>query len=602
MIPTARKGGQSPRGAPATLTVCGIVDYDAGGMRALLTLLRNLTHVLFVGTQNLLKSLWVKPPAPDYVVFELTGDPPYRPRPWRRRLLERLSGAPPTLDLHTLAGRLDRIGRASHVRGVVLRLTDLRAGLAKIDALRELLAGLRARGKEVVLWTASAGGGTALLLLAGDRIFLAPAGRLDLKGFAMEVTSARRALEKVGAEAVVFRRGTHKSAGEVFTRDGMSPEHRETLDAILDALWARLVQAVAEGRKVDEAAARALVEGGPYTARKALEAGLVDGLCYGDEVPARLSAEEGARARLVPWEGFRATILEPLDWRPVLGRRRRVAVVPIRGLIVEGESRRVPGGGPMVGARSVGETLAAARRDPSVRAVVLHVDSRGGSALASDLIWREVRRTAEKKPVVAFLDGVAASGGYYVSAGASRIVASPLVLTGSIGVLAAFFDLSGLYARLGVTREVLARGPHAALGTSSRPPTEAERALMERELDDVYGDFVDRVARGRALTDAEVRERAEGKVYVGTRAKELGLVDELGGFEAAVARARELAGLAPGVESELALFETRAGGLPVLGRPMGPALPGDAFDRAWALEAGRRPRTAWAVLPVAWGA
>ncbi len=584
-------------------------------MRVLVTLVRNLVVALFTGTQNLLKTLWIKPQAPDYVTFELTGHLAYRPVPRLRRLFDRVAGRPTSDDLQTLGRRFDALAGARRVRGVVLRLVDLEADLPKVDALREHLARLRAAGKEVVVWTPEAGTREALLLLAADRAFLAPAGRLDLRGFAVEGTTARAALEKVGARATVFQRGAYKSAGEIASRDGMSPEAREDLDGILDDLYDRLLDAVAEGRGIDRDAARARVDDGPYTARRAVVAGLADGVCYGDELPARLAAEGQRKARLAPWAGYRATRREPIDWKPVLRRRRLVAVVPVRGLITEGESRILATGGRVAGARSVAESLEVAREEPSVKAVVLHVDSRGGSPLASDLIWREVRRTAEKKPVVAFLDSVAASGGYYVAAGASRIVASPAVLTGSIGVIAALFDVSGLLEKVGVTREILARGENAALGTPSRAPTDGERAAMDRDLDEIYADFIARVAEGRGMDEAEVARRAEGRVYTGIRAEKVGLVDELGGFEDAVARAREMAGLAPEAHTELVVLETAGPALlPRLIRRMGLApragevvgalaggrvLDEDAgFDLAWALAAARRPASVWAVWPL----
>lgn len=568
-------------------------------MRILTTLVRNLVVALFTTTQNLLKVLWVHPPAPDYVAFDLTGELPYRAPPFMRRMMERIGGRPRSPDLETLGKRLDAIARSGLAKGVVLRLESLEAGMPEIDALRAHLARLREAGKEVVVWTAEASTREAFLLLAADRIFLAPAGRLDLRGFAIESTTAAAALARVGAHANVFQRGAYKSAGEMFGRDGMSEAARENLDEILDDLYARLVAALAEGRGLDPDEARARIDGGPYTARRALDAGLVDGVCYGDELKLRLAAEGKKKARIVPWPAFAATRPEPVDWKPVLARRRAIAVVPVRGLITEGESRVLPTGGHVAGARSVGEALAVARRSPSIRAVVLHVDSRGGSPLASDLIWRQVRRTAQKKPVVAFLDRVAASGGYYVAAGASEIVASPTGLTGSIGVIAALFDLSGLYEKLGITREILSRGEKSALGTTSRAPTDAERASMDTDLDEIYGEFISRVAEGRGMDEAAVAERAEGRVYTGERAAKIGLADHVGDLEDAIARAKELAGIPEGVRTTLLRIETAAPALlPRLIRRMTVRLPLDDFDAAWMATAVRRPAGIWAVLPI----
>ncbi len=596
-------------------------------MRRLFVLLQNLLTAVFVGTQNLLKRLGLRAPVPEYVSFELRGDPPWRPPPLLRRAFARLSGPGPTPDLHTLSHRFERIARTGRVRGVVLRVDGFTGSLSKIDALCERVEMLRGAGKEVVFWCPQATQGELLLLFRGDRLFLAPGGRLDLKGFAVEAMTAGRAMQKLGVRPTVFRRGTHKTAAEIFTEDGISDAQRETLEAILDDLDARLIGSLVEGRGLDASEARRVVDEGPYPARRALEAGLVDGLCFGDEVAARLAEAESPTAvegsegrgaagvRIAPWLAFRASGPERIDWKPVLGRHRVVAVIPIRGFINEGESRLLPGGVQVAGARSIGEALAAARSNPAVRAVVLHIDSRGGSALASDLIWREVRRTAAKKPVVAFLDRVAASGGYYCAAAATEIVASPGVLTGSIGVVTAFFDLSGLYGRLGLRREVLARGRRAALGTTTRPPTEDERQAMEEEVAAVYACFLDRVAEGRGLSRAAVEAVAEGRVYTGRRALDLGLVDAVGDFEDALEAARRLCGLPRRVTLEVRTLDLGAPGLlPRLLRPVGRAArwasalgPFDPFDLAWLERALGGPELAWAVLPAGvvgpgWGA
>ncbi|MDF1563434.1 MAG: signal peptide peptidase SppA [Deltaproteobacteria bacterium] len=567
-------------------------------MRILLAILFDLVEILFHGTQNLLKGWGLKGEEVAWVAFRLGGDPPYRRQGLVRRRLGARRGNPEwEPDLETFGERLEAVAGARGTRGVVLRLESLELGRAKAHALAGTLRAFReSSGKEVVVWAAALEGPALALGLAADRILVAPAGRVGVKGAALEVTTARRALEKLGASAVVVRRGTHKAAGEVLTEDGISEAYRETLDGLLDDGHAHALARLQEGRGVDAEVAASWIDRGPYTAADALDEGLIDGICYGDEVADHLERAGAPRPKLRPWPAFAASQTRPLRLRPILTARPHVAVLSLRGLIVEGESRPLPGGSRTVGDRTVAEALAELRKDERVKAIVLRIDSRGGSAHASDLIWHEVKRTAEKKPVIAWMENVAASGGYYIAAAAHEILAAPLCLTGSIGVIASLFDLSGVYERLGLRRELLARGDLAALGTTSRAPTEEELAHLDHQVGQLYQVFKERVAAGRGLELEEVEAVAQGRVFTSERAKEHRLIDRVGGFESAVDAARRRAGIAG--EFELDFREPLPSGLMGLlpGMELREAwLPGDAFLLDWAHLAARAPGALWAV-------
>jgi protease-4 len=363
----------------------------------------------------------------------------------------------------------------------------------------------------------------------------------------------------------------------------------------------------------------------PLTAAEAFEAGLVDALLYEDELAAHFSQSAGPvstpaesigpvpipaghrrgkdndTAPLLAWRDAARWLRRPIRWTT----RQRVGVVSLEGLIVPGPSRRVPMPVPVplpffeaqAGAETIAQALRRAEADEHIAAVIFHVETPGGSALASDLICREVRRLRERKPVVVLMGGQAASGGYYVSALASRIVARPATLTGSIGIWGGKFVLAGLYERLGVARGSLQRGAMARLYSEMAPFSEEERAWVRRDLGQAYARFIARVAEGRGMAEEQVEEIARGRVWTGTQAREIGLVDELGDFETALAVAKELAGLRP--ERDYAVVQVRPPRHEALPRPfplaeepgalgigLGPlldALQGLARERAWAL-------------------
>jgi len=346
------------------------------------------------------------------------------------------------------------------------------------------------------------------------------------------------ALRKLGVEVDVARVGKYKSAPEQLTRDDMSDAEREMLDAYLDSVFPRFLETVAAGRKMPVDKLREALDRGVLSAQQAKDAGLVDELLYPDELPDRLRALEGGSIDLE--RSFPEPVTFPRRW----GTRPKIAVIGIEGMITSGPSSPGLFDGPTAGAQTITESLQKALADDSIAAVVLRIDTGGGSSLASDLIWRAVRKVRERKPVVVSMGELAASGGYYVAAAADEILAEPATITGSIGVFAVKPSFGPLLDKLGINPVTLKRGRSADLFSLSRPWTEAELEAVQRTVDESYQLFLDRVAQGRNLDKARVDELGRGRIWSGASAVELGLVDALGGLSEAIARAKSRAGLA----------------------------------------------------------
>lgn len=448
---------------------------------------------------------------------------------WRKWLVP----GPRTASVFSLRKTLLRVAADPRVGGVLVRLQPLACGWATAQSLRELLLELRRSGKTVVAWMPSGGTSLELFVATGaEKIYAAPQASVAPLGVARGMNFFKGLLARGGIEAEVLARREYKSAAESFSRDSLSDANREQLGALLDAVHGALLDALAERPGIDREKAQQLVDGAPYRAREAVTLGLLDGVAYEDELPALLGTPAPRLVSLAKW----LAVTPP----PRQRRGARVAVVEVRGTILD-DGAGVSGN--VATASRVTAALRIAASSPMVGAVVLAVDSPGGSALASDLIAREVGRLDAKKPVVAYFSDVSASGGYYISAGARRIIARPLTVTGSIGVIALRFVVEKALDSLGVTHEVVRRGARADLNSPYRHWTEEERAAMDREIDGFYQDFVALVAKGRKREVGEVEPLARGRVWAGKDALEKGLVDELGGLDAAVGRAAELAGL-----------------------------------------------------------
>jgi protease-4 len=506
-------------------------------------------------------------PAGALVELRLRGrvlETPARKRGWwpPRLVLRRLGGrATHEVRLPLLRKVLDESLADPRVAGVLVRIEDLAGGWASMQALREELARVPKGGKKLVAFLPEGGGNAEIFVaMAAGQIVAPKSVDLGLTGPKAEAHYFKRALEKAGIDVELHARKEFKSAGDRLAREGRSDADRLQTEALLDAIDGALVDAIAAGRHVDVAAARALIDQGPTRASVAKARGLIDLLAWDDELPDALGAPI---VPVGPWFRRRRA---GLDARPLLRRRRAIAVVEVHGGIASTASPLALSMGPVALADQVIAELRACERDPSIAGVVLDVDSPGGTVVASDAIWAAAKRLGKKKPLVARMGDVAASGGYYVSLAARAIVARPLTITGSIGVVSLRPIASRLAERVGVARDVIARGKFADLDAFSRAPTEEERALVAREIDGHYEDFVGIVAEGRGRTFDEVEPLARGRVWSGAAAHGVGLVDRLGGFEDAVALVREAL---PGerLEADVRMLDARPPSQRVASKP-----------------------------------
>src|SRR5437868_37964 len=445
---------------------------------------------------------------------------------------------------------LRRAGRDDRVRALVVKVGGGRIGLARMQELREAVGAFRESGKLTVAWSETFGEFTHgnvpyYLATAFDRIYLQPSGSVGLTGIAVEQLFLHDALAKAGVAFQSAKRYEYKSAADNLTERGFTGPTREAAERLAESIAEQITAAIAERRGKTAEQARALLDRGPFLAEDALAEGLVDALGYRDEVYADVRKEAGPDAILQYVVRYqRSHTLTQRAKKLPNPRERFVAVIYASGPIKQGRSGRSPLGGGSMGSDTVAAALRSATSDDRVRAVLLRVNSPGGSAVASDTIWREVVRTrAAGKPVVVTMGDVAASGGYYISMAADVIVAQPGTLTGSIGVIAAKPVLRELLGRAGISTDSVAEGAHATMFAPTRPFSEDEWERVNTWLDRIYADFTGKVAAGRRLTAAQVEEVARGRVWTGADALEHGLVDELGGLDAAAAHARRRAGL-----------------------------------------------------------
>ncbi|CAN5848230.1 signal peptide peptidase SppA [soil metagenome] len=507
----------------------------------------NLWRMLRNGYRRLLRR------PPDFVVFEVSGSLPEFDPPvgFLRR---RVTPGRPVLSLEEVRKRLRRLSRDGRVRGVVLRVQDLDAGWVALEEVRRELALYREGGGRVVAYLIDPDTRDYYLASAADEILATPLATVAVTGLHTRANFVRDALQRIGVEAEVFAVSPYKSAYDTFARQDFSHEAREQAERLASRRFEALVEAIADGRGIARHEARQKIDRAPFSACAAMKARLIDGVCYEDELPERLNID-GQHAKMKEWATAHKSLTTPYRRRS----RRMVGVVSLRGAIVRGRSRKLPVPLPLIGREQAGSesvvaALRVAEKNARVAAVLFYVDSRGGDSLASDLIWREVQRINEKKPVVVLMGDAAASGGYYVAAGASYIVARRNTITGSIGVISMRPVAAELYGKLHVNPVAVERGAHSGLFDVSRPLTDDERQVLRGQVDSVYGEFKDRVIRGRGLDPERVEELAGGRVGMGTEACENGLVDEIGGWHTALDKARELGGIkvdSPEVEMKI---------------------------------------------------
>ncbi len=452
-----------------------------------------------------------------------------------------------------LADLLDGLRRArrdQRVRALVVKVGGRPIGLATVQEIRRAVEEFRDAGKLTVAWAEtfgefSAGNVPYYLATAFDTICLQPSGDLGLTGIAMERYFLRGTLDQLGVDFQVAKRHEYKSAAEQLTERSFSGPAREATERLAASVTDQLTEAIVERRRLDPVKVRELIDRGPFLARQAHEAGLVDELGYRDEVYARVKRHAGPDAILLPLGRYqRSRALAERARSLPSPKQRHVALVYATGPIRRGRSGRGPLSGGAMGSDTISAALRAATADDGARAILLRVNSPGGSYVASDTIWREVVRARNAgKPVVVSMGDVAASGGYFIAMAADAIIAQAGTITGSIGVLSGKPVLSELLGRAGVTTDSVTEGAHSDMFKTTRPFSEDEWALVNDWLDHIYADFTGKVAEGRRMSVDRVHELARGRVWTGADALANGLVDELGGMDRAAAIARRRAGL-----------------------------------------------------------
>ena len=440
------------------------------------------------------------------------------------------------------------------VNAILLRLNQPALGMAKVQEIADVLDEVKAAKKRVYCYLDACGNTDYLLACSADKICAPPGGMVMLTGLGAQATFFKGLLDWAGIKAEFLHFGKHKSASDPLTRDSMSEENRQVLNELLDDLYGQFVAGIVKGRKLTEKKVKETIDYGPFCAKDARIFGLVDDVSYFDQFLDSIGQELGGKVELVrqyhhlgqkapDFSEFNIlTIFSALKPKPDIPEtdEPKVVIIYASGMIAFGQLS--PLFGNVITAEKLQKAFAKARENPTVRAVVLRIDSPGGSALVSDLIWREVERTRKAgKPVIASMSDVAASGGYYIAMNADAIVAQPATITGSIGVVGGKVVLKGLYDKIGVTKETFVRGRNAALFSDYTLFSDHERERVKAMMADIYGDFVHKAAEGRKIDPKKMEELATGRVWTARAAKSLGLVDSLGGlreaFDLAVAKA-----------------------------------------------------------------
>ena len=438
---------------------------------------------------------------------------------------------------------LEKAGDDPHVVGLVARLGAAPLGVAEIQEIRDAVKAFRAKKKFALAYSETfgefgPGNGSYYLATAFDEIWLQPSGDVGLSGLVAESPFIRGALDKLGVVPEYGQRHEFKNAVNTFTETKFTEAHREATRKYVESIYGQMVKGIAEGRKRTDAEVRALVDRGPFLGPEALEARLVDGLAYRDEVHEKLMKKGGDGAKL-----FSLPAYLKKEGRPHAEGKRTIALVYGVGNVLRGKSSGNPfTGGQTMGSETVAKAIRTAVENDDVAAILFRVSSPGGSYVASDTIWREVVLAKKAgKPVIVSMGDVAASGGYFVAMSADRIVAQPGTITGSIGVYGGKMVTPAMWEKVGLTFDQVSVGANANIWSTSRSYSPTERERFNASLDRIYEDFTSKVAAGRKLPKERVLEIAKGRVWTGEDAKGLGLVDELGGYATALRLAKAAA-------------------------------------------------------------
>lgn len=508
----------------------------------LISYLIYILRLVSIGINNILKKGF-RPP--DYVIFTLHGSYPDLRQPPVGFLQKRMRGR--IKSLQELENEFRLAANNPRVKGIILHLSSLSLPLSQVQSLTQMINDLQARGKEVITWATIYNNQSYPLAAAGDRILLQKGGIVYTLGFANRQLYMKKALDWCGIEFDVVQISPYKSALDQLTRSDMSEEVRKMTEWLMESHYQQFVRAIARGRSLGEDEVHALIEQTPLYGEKAINAGAVDGVVNAEDLPEYLGSK-GKPVRLASWDECGKGFQRPLPPPP----GKYIAVLRVQGNIVDGKSRRPPSRPPLpipflfdaqTGDLTFVQQARRILKDRRSRAVLLYIESRGGSAAASEAITSILKKISAKKPLVALMGAVAGSGGYYVATPASCIVAQSATITGSIGVIAAKIVNSHLLERLLLNRETIRRGQNDLFASPEKPFTREEREKAWEYISQVYELFIKRVGDSRTLNPDAVDRVGGGKVWTGEQALEHGLVDELGGLETALSQLRKLAGL-----------------------------------------------------------
>lgn len=437
------------------------------------------------------------------------------------------------LSIQDLWYHLQRAAVDERIKGVLLRISYLETGFAKVEEIGRLLKEFSLSKKPVMAFIIDGGLKEYYLASFADKVIMFKGGMLSISGIGAEALFLKNTLSKLGVQAEIFHIGDYKTASNTFSEDHMTPEHRESMQTLIDDLYKAVIAGIAVNRKLDAGEVKKVIDQSPLAQEEYVKAKMIDSLGYEDELHGLLKAQ-------YPEVSFKtyAKTSAPL---PFSGAKK-IAVIFAAGEINMGRSGgQSLLGGDVLGADTLAEQLRQARNNYAVKAVVLRVDSPGGSAVASDVILREAELLARKKPLVISMSDMAASGGYWISMSAQKIFALPETITGSIGIISGKFVLKGLYDKLGINKEIVKTSEFAGMYSDYRPFSDREKQKIMADMQGIYNEFLKKVAGNRKMAVADVDKIARGRVWSGQAALGLKLIDGLGGLNEALAEAKKLA-------------------------------------------------------------
>ncbi len=495
-----------------------------------------------------------------------------------------------SITMNEFKERLEKAAKDNEVKGICLNIGSPRIGFGKLQQIRRMISDFRRSNKRVYAFLNGESTVGYLIATACDEIIMVPSGWLFLCGLGTEVYFFKDLLDWAGVEANIIQMGKYKSAGEPFTNREMSPAMKEELDSLLDDLFQQLVEMIAVSRNIEMAEVKNLINKGPFTADEALEYGLVDRLIYKDKFNKEFLknekvfvefdedyGEEKVDTSQMSLFNFFSLFSKPTPTE-VPSMKPAIALVTEVGVIVAGSEDDYPFSDEIIASGNMLKIFDEIMKNKRIKAIVLKINSPGGSAVASDIIWNKIREVKKVKPVVVSMSDVAASGGYYIAAGADKIVAQEGTITGSIGVIGGKFVLKGLYDKILINKQILTRGENAAILSDYSAFSDSEKAVIEKMIKKVYDDFVNKVAISRNMSVEAVDKIAQGRVWTGKQAFDNRLVDMIGGVDEAISEAKKLGKISEDTECDIILYPKQLSFFDFLSKFMGGSVESSAFE------------------------